>query len=733
MEKDKAKVIEIVGTASERAGSLVGKATTLGKRIAGGISAGKGMLGLAEEDTKPASEKKSNSTKAVALKSDLVAVRRQLAEAEKTQSQLGSQIETLQKKNNSLVSELEQAVSEVKEITASEGAVRARAAALESELDAAGQQLEQARSKADNTKGKKPAPTGSKAKLESDLAATQRRLEEIQDEAKKARSQFESQLKNMQAEKESLLSDMETARKDAKEADEITNRANALAEQVAALESELAATGQELAETRSQAEKAQSQLALQVKDLQAEKESLVSDLEKARSETDGITSREEGMSEQVATLESDLTATRRKLEELRSQAESAQAQLTSQLEKLQLEKDSLTSELQTARKEADETKAREDVMRTKAAGLESDITTLRSELARARESKSDNNAIHAEKQTGLSEAEEEVKEIATAPVGTEDVEFSMEVVAGTNDNEMNERDQEQPTELVVAEKQISKSPLQEISSPQTEHEEKADSEPSVKETEPSMEVTAQGEPIDVNVENVEEPELKSEARAEFEVDPVQSAEVTAEDVQAADFKNGAEKILFTKALSDFASQDAITRADAAAAIAGIHHELSPRLLITHLADEPSALVRQECIKALTTLESKDGLSTIERALADEVASVRLAAVWGLYRLAGTESIPALTRMLSDDDEGVRRRAVTCIGWLCGQVGKVGNHRSYKVVFALVQCLGDRSESIKNAALDTLQTVTGKKMSAPRTSPERLIEQWQQWRKAELLG
>ena len=39
MEKDKAKVIEIVGTASEHVGSFVGKAAALGKRVAG-IAAG---------------------------------------------------------------------------------------------------------------------------------------------------------------------------------------------------------------------------------------------------------------------------------------------------------------------------------------------------------------------------------------------------------------------------------------------------------------------------------------------------------------------------------------------------------------------------------------------------------------------------------------------------------------------------------------------------------------------
>jgi len=585
MEKDKAKVIEIVGTASERAGNLVGTAAALGKRIAGvaagGASAGKGMLGLAGEDTKPVPEKKSNSTKAVASKSDLASVRRQLAEAEKVKSQLESQIETLQKKNNSLISELEQAVSEVKEITAGEGVARARAAALESEL---------------------------------------------------------------------------------------------------------AAAWQELTETRSQ-------------------------------------------------------------------AESAQAQLRQKLEKLQLEKDSLKSALQITQSQANGAEVWEDVMKTKAAALESEVTGLRSELARAEISKSDNNAVQAEEQTDFTEAAEELKETATAPVGTDEVESSMESAAGPKDNEMNERTEEQSAEMVVAAKQISNLPLREISSSQTEHKEKADSEPAVKEIEPSMEVTAQGEAIDVNVE---EPELKSEARAQPEVDTPHllwekfprnglisnlytglnlkvgaGAEVTAEDVQAADFKNGAERIIFLKALSDFASRDAITRADAAAAIAGIHHELSPGLIITHMADEPSAYVRQECIKVLTALESKEGLGAIEQALADEAASVRLAAVWGLYRLAGTESIPVLTRVLSDKDASVRRRAVTCIGWLGGQISRTDNHYFHQVISALIQCLND--PAVKNAALDTLQTVTGKKMSSPRTSPERLIKQWQKWWKAELLG
>ena len=397
--------------------------------------------------------------------------------------------------------------------------------------------------------------------------------------------------------------------------------------------------------------------------------SLGSELEQTVVKVQEITAGEGVVMARVAALESELVVTKQELTETRSQAGRTQYQLEVQIKDLRAERESLISNLEKAQSEADETTARENVMRTKVAMLESDITALRNKLAEARQIKSDNNAIDAEKATGLSGTAEEVKEIGT-PVGPEDVESSMEMVA-------------------------------------------------------------QGEPIGVIVENVEDAELQCEAKAEVEV--AELAEVTLEDVQAADFKNGTDRVIFTKAFSDFSSRKATVRADAAAAIAGIGHDLSSRLLITHLADEPSAYVRQECVKALTMLESKDSVSTIERALADEAAYVRLAAVWGIYHLAGTEGIVALSRMLYDGDASVRRRAVICIGWLGGQAANDGNRYSHKVVSALIQCLGDWSGSIKAAALDALEAVTGQKMSASRSSPERLIEQWRKWWKAELSG
>ena len=435
-------------------------------------------------------------------------------------------------------------------------------------------------------------------------------------------------------------------------------------------ESEPLVTKQELTQMRIQAQKNQSQLAVQVRDLQAQKESLVSDVEKLQSKINGMASQKTGISGRTDALKSELAATRRKLEELRSRAESAQAEHASERKQLQSEKDSLVCEVRTARKEADQSKVRKDAMSKRLAELESEISVLRGGPSPARRKKPVGNTTGTEKQTGLSVAVEEAQATATAPFGSEEVK-------------------------------------------------------------PSTEAVTQRQQTDVIVEKVGGRKLKSESK--MKSGGAEPKKVTPEQAKAADFKNETDREIFLKAFSDFDSPKATVRADAAAAIAGIRHELSSRFLITHIADEPSAYVRQECIKALTALQSREGVGTIERALTDEAAYVRLAAVWGLYHLVGTASIGALTRMLYDRDASVRRRAVICMGWLGGQGGNDGNNYSHKVVSALIRCLGDRSQSIKEAAIDALEAVTGQKMPAPRTSAERLVEQWRQWWKSESSG
>lgn len=232
--------------------------------------------------------------------------------------------------------------------------------------------------------------------------------------------------------------------------------------------------------------------------------------------------------------------------------------------------------------------------------------------------------------------------------------------------------------------------------------------------------------------------------------------VLLEDVRVAVFSNATEKIIFTRAFYDIASQDAAVRTDAARILAGIRHELSARTLAARMACELSPQVRQEYIKALAELKIKEGLPAIKGALTDKDASVRLAAVWGLYLLAGAASAPTLVHMLSDENDNVRRRAVTCIGWL-GQeelavellsllkdnsisvfraaVEAMGNLRSWQVVPALIECLNDPDESIQKIVLGALETITGKKIDKPfpadETSLKCLMARWREWWRDEL--
>jgi len=250
-------------------------------------------------------------------------------------------------------------------------------------------------------------------------------------------------------------------------------------------------------------------------------------------------------------------------------------------------------------------------------------------------------------------------------------------------------------------------------------------------------------------------EVQESPRFVAGAEPPSPPDVLPEEVRAADFPDATQRVIFTGALSDMASQDATVRAEAAKALANVRHDLSVRALAAQLAREPSPRVRQECVTALATLRMNEGLPAVERALTDRAASVRLAAVWGLYRLAGAESGSALTRMLSDEDEEVRRRVATCIGWLGQQelaVGllplladssvsvrlaaaeTMGKLRSRQVVSALIERLNDPEQSIREAALGAIEAITGKQMSqslpADEKSHQRLVARWHEWWKGE---
>ena len=228
-------------------------------------------------------------------------------------------------------------------------------------------------------------------------------------------------------------------------------------------------------------------------------------------------------------------------------------------------------------------------------------------------------------------------------------------------------------------------------------------------------------------------------------------DVTPEEVQAATFAGAAERVVFRRALSDMKRQVEATRLEAAKTMGGIRHELSARALAACFSRESSARVREECVNALTRLGMQEGLPTVEGALADPVALVRLAAVRGTYRLAGPGCAAALIPMLCDGSEDVRRRAATCIGWLgeksyarelvqlladtsasvrSAVLDALGNLGSQRVVPEIIGLLNDPTESVRRKASDVLRAITGerKTLTVPgdEGSRRRLIARWRAW-------
>jgi HEAT repeat protein len=224
--------------------------------------------------------------------------------------------------------------------------------------------------------------------------------------------------------------------------------------------------------------------------------------------------------------------------------------------------------------------------------------------------------------------------------------------------------------------------------------------------------------------------------------------VTPEEVEAATFAGVAEKVMFSRALSDMESADEAARIKAARMLAGIRHELTVRALAGWLAREPAAGVRKECVKALTRLGLPQVVPVVERALADAAASVRLAAVHAVYRLGGPGGAIALVPILRDENEDVRRRAATCIGWLgekrlagdllplladrsaavrCAVLEAMENLRSPQVVTRVIELLDDPEESVRQKAFGVVGAITGERLAAAlpedEASRHRLIARW----------
>jgi hypothetical protein len=398
----------------------------------------------------------------------------------------------------------------------------------------------------------------------------------------------------------------------------------------------------------------------------------------------------------ITSLESELASAERQSEIAQSNPEKTQPKLASQVSEPKAEKETLLSDPEQVKSKTSKAAIRKGKVKTWVTALEYDLAGTRDHLEKSHKEEQD---AQPQPQYDLSDVQPEEEDVSS------------------------DRGEEK-VKVVSTEEKVESAMEQTVAQSGGELNAKMEEQPSLP------------------VSKVEVPGLPA---------------VTEEQVQKAVFSNATEKVIFTRALSDLVNRDVDARANAVKIIGSIRHKLSIKALVNQLACEASPYVRQECVRALTKQEANEGLRAVKRALTDQAASVRLAAVWGLYRLTGAESASDLIRMVSDNDEEVRRRAATCIGWLRQEklavellpllsdrsasvrraaIEAMGNLRSRKVISALIEHLNDPDKSIKKVILDTLKRITGKKMSGPLPRDEKALQcyiaRWHEWWKEELL-
>ena len=458
----------------------------------------------------------------------------------------------------------------------------------------------------------------------------------------------------------------------------------------------------------------------------------------------------------VTALESDVAEVRSQLATSQNQVEDMQSQFALQLSELQAQKDSLIFDMEKTTKEINHLRSTEATLRARITAMESELDTTKAELEKARRSErftkpqllSEIGVAQTEPEVLLSEQQQD-ETVASVRKKTEPL---REVTTAENKDKAEIAIEEFPSQPQVAEFDIPVS--KDVDIAETEPVELPGQEqksPAVVQTEQKVEHSIETTTVQSDGQEQMQAEIEVFQPVFAETSSSVPADVTVEEVNASDFDSATEKIIFIKALSDIASQDKAMRIDAIEVMAGIRHELSIRALVAQMAKEPTTQIRAECIKALATLNIKEGLPAIERALSEQDISIRLAAVRGLYCLAGPESAPVLVRMLCDEYADVRRRTATCIGWLgkeelavelvpllddssvsvrLAAVKAMGNLCSREVISALIEHLSDPEKIIRKAIIAALEAITGKKMSEPFPRDEKslqlLIVRWQQW-------
>lgn len=243
-------------------------------------------------------------------------------------------------------------------------------------------------------------------------------------------------------------------------------------------------------------------------------------------------------------------------------------------------------------------------------------------------------------------------------------------------------------------------------------------------------------------------------------DVTKNGEVTKAMVERAAFFSSVDRTVLAKALVNLKpSVKESSRIEAIRSLSQVRHELSLRAISHQLAEDCSPRVRAECVNTLTALAAREAEPAIASALLDPAPAVRLAAVRALYRLMGQSSSRLLICVLADEDENVRHRAGTCLGWLwdrslltdlqpflmdtCARVRQVvlggsadlpPSRRLSLLVDGVVEeafrLFDNSDEWVRDRALRLLRLVSGQKTSSklPADPIERqaMIDRWRAW-------
>ncbi len=215
------------------------------------------VLRQSRNNTRSAKNKESKmSGRAAALETELAAVNNKLTKLqEKTkiaQSQLSSQLDSLQAKNRSLKSTLKQTQNKVRGIKAKQTRTSGRAAALKTEL-----------------------------------AAANDTLAKLQEKTKKVQSQLSLQIDSLQEKNKSLNFLLRQARNEVKSAK--INESN-MSRRAATLQTKLTTANSRLAETKRKVEKTPAPLSAQLKILQKKNKSalMVKEIKAVKTEVDQL-------------------------------------------------------------------------------------------------------------------------------------------------------------------------------------------------------------------------------------------------------------------------------------------------------------------------------------------------------------------------------------------------------------------------------------------------------------